>query len=236
MGGNPKDVYGERNQRPMTRMGIAQVIMDTFDQARDYGKKKVAAGGDPEKMPPFDRAMENVLRVLNREIPVKVHCEQFDMLTVIRIAEKYDIKFTLDHAWGASDFYDEICSSKNLVGVIFGPIGVKLLPGEIGKVDIDCLKELDRRGICCSIMTDGPIMNPDAIVIQAGEAVRFGLDPLRAIDMLTINPAKILGVDDRVGSLAPGKDADVLLWSSQPALDVSARVVKEIAGGEVLNF
>ena len=82
MGGNPKDVYGERNQRPMTRMGIAQVIMDTFDQARDYGKKKVAAGGDPEKMPPFDRAMENVLRVLNREIPVKVHCEQFDMLTV----------------------------------------------------------------------------------------------------------------------------------------------------------
>ncbi|MCE5236484.1 MAG: amidohydrolase, partial [Eubacteriales bacterium] len=124
LGGNPKGVYGAKQQLPMTRMGIAQVIYDHLKKAQEYMRKQADAQADASKLPPFDAGLENLCRVLRREIPIKVHCEQFDMLTTLRIAEEFNILFTLDHAWGASDFLDEICSAKNLVGVIFGPTGV----------------------------------------------------------------------------------------------------------------
>ncbi len=234
LGGNPKGVYGSKNQLPMTRMGIAEVIRSNLFKARDYMQKQQAANGAPEKMPPYDQGLENICKVLRREIPIKVHCEQFDMMTTLRIAEEFNISFTLDHAWGASDFYDEICSAKNLVGVIFGPTGVGLLPGECGKVDIECLEVLDRRGVTCAIMTDGPIMNPELLVGQAGEAVRLGTPHERVLRMLTINPAKIAGLDDRIGSLEPGKDADIVLFKGIPALDVAARCVRTIINGETV--
>ena len=233
LGGNPKGVYGKRNQMPMTRMGIAQVIRDHYKKAKEYMEKQAEAKGDKSKLPAYDAGLENVCRVLRREIPMKVHCEQFDMLTTLRIAEEFNVEFTLDHAWGASDFYDDIAGAKNLRGVIFGPIGVYLTPGECGKVDIDSLIELDRRGVCCSIMTDGPIMNPDLIVHQAGEVVRFGLSPERAIQMLTINAAKIMGVQDRVGSIEAGKDADIVLFKGMPAVDTNAKPVYTIVNGLV---
>lgn len=229
LGGNPKGVYGERNEMPMTRMGIAHVLRDTFMKAKEYMAKK-EAGKDVA----FDMGLENVCKVLRKEIPLKVHCEQFDMLTTIKIAEEFDIYFTLDHAWGASDFYDDIIGSKNLKGIIYGPIGVLLLPGECGKIDIFSLIELDKKGVPCAIMTDGPILKPDVIIIQAGEVVRFGGDIERVINMLTINPAKILGIDDRVGSIEKGKDADLVIFDGIPALDTNATVKYTIINGQVI--
>ena len=228
LGGNPKGVYGKRNQMPMTRMGIAEVIRENYIKATEYLRKK-EEGEDI----PYDQGMENICKVLKREIPMKVHCEQFDMLTTIRISEDFNVEFTLDHAWGASDYYDDISNAKNLRGVIFGPIGVYLTPGECGKVDIDSLIELDRRGVCCSIMTDGPVMNPDLIVNQAGELVRFGMPQEKALEMITINGAKIIGLQDRIGSIEEGKDADIVLFKGSPAVDTDARVVCTIVNGEI---
>ena len=228
LGGNPKGVYGKRNQMPMTRMGIAEVIRENYIKATEYLRKK-EEGEDI----PYDQGMENICKVLKREIPMKVHCEQFDMLTTIRISEEFNVEFTLDHAWGASDYYDDISNAKNLRGVIFGPIGVYLTPGECGKVDIDSLIELDRKGVCCSIMTDGPVMNPDLIVNQAGELVRFGMPQEKALEMITINGAKIIGLQDRIGSIEEGKDADIVLFKGSPAVDTDARVVCTIVNGEI---
>lgn len=234
LGGNPKGVYGARHQLPMTRMGVAQVIRDTLSKGREYMQKIEAANGDITKQPAYDAGLENVCRVLRREIPLKVHCEQFDMLTVIRIADEFNVRFTLDHAWGSSDFYDEICTAKNLTGVIFGPIGVPLLPGECGKVDIESVRVLDERGVTVAIMTDGPIMAPEMIVAQAGEAVRTGTPHDRALRMLTINPAMIAGLDGRIGSIEPGKDADIALFAGVPALDVDARCMRTIINGKTV--
>ena len=228
LGGNPKGVYGKRNQMPMTRMGVAEIIRENLIRAKEYLAKQQR--GEAVE---YHQGMENLCKVLRREIPMKAHCEQFDMLTILRIAEEFDVELTIEHAWGASDFYDDIAASKNLRGIIFGPIGVYLTPGECGKVDIDSLIELDRRGVCCSIMTDGPVMNPDLIVCQAGELVRFGMDQQKALQMLTINPAKILGLEDRIGSLEKGKDADVVLFRGEPAIDTAARVVCTIVNGEI---
>ncbi len=233
LGGNPKGVYGKRNQMPMTRMGIAHVIRETLIRGQEYMRKKEAEKAGKVKKTPIDLGLENVCKVLRKEIPIKVHCEQFDMLTVIQIAKEFDIEFTLDHAWGASDYYDDIVNS-GCRGVIFGPIGVQLLPGECGKVDIHSLVELDKRGVTCAIMTDGPILNPDVIVVQAGEVVRFGGDIERVINMLTINPAKIIGVDHRVGSIEKGKDADLVIFRGMPALDTNATVEYTIINGQVV--
>lgn len=227
LGGNPKGVYGKRNQMPMTRMGIANVIRETLIKGQQYIEKREK--GEVE----FDLGMENVSKVLRKEIPLKVHCEQFDMLTIIRIAKEFDIDFTLDHAWGASDFYDDIVES-NCKGVIYGPIGVLLLPGECGKIDIHSLIELDKRGVPCAIMTDGPILNPDIIIVQAGEVIRFGGDIERVINMLTINPAKIIGIDNRVGSIEKGKDADLVIFDGTPALDTNATVKYTIINGQIV--
>lgn len=233
LGGNPKGVYGKRNQLPMTRMGIAQVLRDLLIKGREYMKKKERAGDDQAKLPPYDLGMENVCRVLRKEIPLKIHCTQFDMLTAMRISREFDVEFTLDHAWGASDYYDDIVES-GCSGVIFGPIGVPYSPGERRKVDIHSLIELDRRGMLCAIMTDGPIFNPEMIVVQAGEVVRCGGAVERVINMLTINPAKIMGVDDRIGSLEPGKDADIALFRGMPTLDTNANVEYTIINGQVV--
>lgn len=228
LGGNPKGVYGKRNQMPMTRMGIAEVLRENYIKAQGYLAKK-----EKGEETAFNQGLENICRVLKREIPMKVHCEQFDMLTTIRIADEFNVEFTLDHAWGASDYYDDIANAKNLRGVIFGPIGVYLTPGECGKVDIDSLLELDRRGVCCSIMTDGPVMNPDLIVSQAGELVRFGMGQEKAIEMITINGAKIIGLQERIGSIEPGKDADIVLFWGSPAVDTNARAVYTIVNGQI---
>jgi len=231
LGGNPKGVYGKRNQMPMTRMGIAQVMRDTLNKGIEYMKKKDSMN-DKER-PLYDYGMENVCKVIRREIPLKVHCEQFDMLTIIRIAKEFNINFTLDHAWGASDFYDDITNS-NCKGVIYGPIGVLLMPGECGKIDIHSVIELDRRGIDCAIMTDGPILNPDVIIVQAGEVIRFGGEIEKVINMLTINPARIMGVDDSVGSIEEGKDADIVIFKGTPAVDTNATVIYTIINGEIV--
>ncbi len=241
MGGNPKGVYGAKNQLPMTRMGIASLIEGQLIKAQEYMKKKEKASdlcnadkSEGTGAPDFDMGLENLCRVLRREIPLKVHCEQYDMLTVIRIAEKFDIKYTIDHAWGSSDFYDEICEAKNLVGIIYGPIGIMLLPGECGKIDIECLAELDKRGVPCAIMTDGPIMAPEMLVCQTGEAVRMGTPHERALRMITINAAKIAGLDYRIGSIEVGKDADIALFKGTPAQDVDAVCVMTLIDGKVV--
>ncbi len=231
MGGNPKGVYGSRNEMPMTRMGIANVIRTQFNKAKEYGEKKKKALEKGEVFE-IDLGLENVLKVLNREINLKVHSEQFDMLTVMKLAEEFDVGFTLDHAWGASDYYDDIMNS-NCVGVIFGPIGVMLLPGEIGKIDIGSLVELDKRGMECAIMTDGPILSPQVIFYQAGEVVRFGGEPSRALRMLTHGPANILGLQDRIGAIAPGMDADILVLTDNPVLNPAAEVLYTIVDGEI---
>ncbi|MDO4799377.1 MAG: amidohydrolase family protein [Bacillota bacterium] len=250
MGGNPKGVYGSKNQLPMTRMGIAQVIRDQLNKAKEYMEKREAQSaqksgakdGKGAKVKsaqgntiPYDAGLENLCKVLRKEIPLKVHCEQYDMLTVLKIAEEFDIRFTLDHAWGSSDFYEEICSAKGLVGVIYGPIGILLLPGECGKIDIECLAELDRRGVLCAIMTDGPILAPELLVVQTGEAVRLGTPHDRALNMITINAAKIAGLDHRLGSLEVGKDADIAIFRGVPALDAHAHCVMTIIDGKVLH-
>ena len=231
-GGNPKGVYGSKGKAPMTRMSIADILIDTLNKGKNYLENKERGVEEKEDLK-YNIGMENVIKVLKKEIPLKVHCEQFDILTIIKIAKDFDVDFTLEHAWGASNLIDEIANS-GVKGVNFGPIGIHMTPGECGIVDIDSVIDLDKRGVLCSLITDGPLFLPYGIILQAGELVRFGLDIETAIKMITINPAEISGVSDRVGSIEIGKDADFAIFNAVPGLDTNAIVQYTIINGEIV--
>lgn len=232
LGMNPKGSYGRKQKSPMTRMAIAQIIKDLLRDTKEYYLKKESAAKNGEKMPDFDEKLEAVIPVIKKEIPLKIHCTQYDMLTAIDIAKEFDVRFSLDHAWGATKYIDEIVESG--CDVVFGPVGVTRWPGECYPIDIESVVELDKRGVTVGLGTDAPIVAVNTLIHHAGEAVREGCEVERALRMITINSAKILGIDDRVGSIEEGKDADIVLFKGLPAYNTNAKVIYTIIDGEVV--
>lgn len=233
MGINPKGCYAGKNQAPMTRMAIANMMRGYLRKVKEYMQKQADAAGDPEKMPAYDLGLEHGIPVLKKEIPLKVHSYMHDMMTVLEIAREFDIQVTLDHAQGASDYYEEL-QDPHVRGVIFGPTCQPLFGGEGGKLDPWCCKGLDDRGVPVSVMTDGPVTVVNMITYEMGEAVRWGMDPVRALAMVTCNSAKIVGIEDRVGSLTVGKDADILIWSKLPSQYTDAVLEQVLIDGETV--
>ena len=117
---------------------------------------------------------------------------------------------------------------------MFGPTGVVNGYGELTGADIFCVNELDKRGLNVALITDAPIFSLDQLIIAAGEAVRWGTPHQRALRMITINGAKALGLEDRVGSLETGKDADIVLFKGTPALDTHAEVQYTLIDGKIV--
>ena len=233
MGINPKGCYAAKKMAPMTLMAIANLMKKYLRDVKDYMAKKAAAGDDATKLPPYDLGLEHGIPVIEKKIPLKVHSYMHDMMTLLEIAKEFDILVTMDHAQGASDFADELVDP-HVKGVIFGPTCEPLFPGEGGKLDYECCKMLDDRGVTVAVMTDGPVTTINMLIYEIGEAVRKGMDPVRALGMVTVNAAKILGIEDRVGSLAVGMDADILVWSALPSLAADAVLERVIIDGKTV--
>ena len=233
MGINPKGCYAAKKMAPMTRMAIANLMKKYLRDVKDYMAKKAAAGDDATKLPPYDLGLEHGIPVIEKKIPLKVHSYMHDMMTLLEIAKEFDILVTMDHAQGASDFADEL-ADPHVKGVVFGPTCEPLFPGEGGKLDYECCKMLDERGVNVAVMTDGPVTAINMLLYEIGEAVRKGMDPVRALGMVTVNAARILGIEDRVGSLAVGMDADILVWSALPSLAADAVLERVIIDGKTV--
>ena len=233
MGINPKGCYAAKKMAPMTRMAIANLMKKYLRDVKDYMAKKAAAGDDAAKLPPYDLGLEHGIPVIEKKIPLKVHSYMHDMMTLLEIAKEFDILVTMDHAQGASDFADEL-ADPHVRGVVFGPTCEPLFPGEGGKLDYECCKMLDDRGVNVAVMTDGPVTAINMLLYEIGEAVRKGMDPVRALGMVTVNAARILGIEDRVGSLAVGMDADILVWSALPSLAADAVLERVIIDGKTV--
>ena len=235
MGINPKGCYSNKNMAPMTRMAIANTMKTWLRNVRDYMDKKAAAGDDKTKLPPFDLGLEHGIPVLKKEIPLKVHSYMHDMMTLLEIAKEFDILITVDHAQGASDFAQEL-TDPHVRGVIFGPTSEPLFPGEGGKLDYECCRILDDLGVNIAVMTDGHVTVFNMLLYEMGEAVRRGMDPVKALGLTTINAARILGIEDRVGSLEVGKDADILLWTKLPTVATDAELLAVYIDGQRVNL
>jgi imidazolonepropionase-like amidohydrolase len=233
LGENPKRVYGEKKETPSTRLGTAAVIRDAFVQAANYQARLAAA----EDGKPVDRDLnlEALGRVLRREIPWRQHCHRADdIATAIRISQEFGYRLVIDHGTEAHLLADLIAELS--IPVIIGPLLTSRSKVELRNRSLANPGKLAAAGITIAITTDHPVVPIHFLIHQATLAVKEGLDPETALRALTINPARILGVDDRIGSLAPGKDASLVIWSGDP-LDVMSRAERAVLDGrEIYTF
>lgn len=229
LGGNPKKTYGSKGKAPKTRMGIATMLEDFLNKSKDYYTKLESGKLESES---YNEKYESMVPVFKKEIPLKIHCEQFDMITAIEIAEKFELEYSLDHAWGAGNYIDEIAESN--AHIVFGPISTARRPGECNPIDIESVVELDKRGVDVSLTTDNPFYATDSLISTAGEAIREGMSVENCLKTITINPARIMKVEDRIGSLEVGKDADIAIFDDMPILKTRAKVKYTIVDGKVV--
>jgi imidazolonepropionase-like amidohydrolase len=232
LGENPKRVYGEQGKMPSTRLGTAAVIRGAFVAAANYLAKLDAEAAKPEAdRKPVDRdlKLEALGRVLRREIPWRQHCHRADdIATALRIAEEFGYDLVIDHGTEAHLVAD-LLAARN-IPVIIGPLFTSRSKVELLNRSLANPGRLAKAGVTIAITTDHPVVPIHFLVHQATLAVKEGLERDTALAALTINPARIAGIDDRLGSIEAGKDADLVLWSGDP-LDVFSRAQRALIGG-----
>ncbi|MEV4894316.1 amidohydrolase [Nonomuraea sp. NPDC055795] len=234
LGENPKRVYGDQKKLPSTRQGVAAVIRDAFMKAQDYRAKRAAAADEGK---PFDRdgTMEVLVRVLDGELPWCQHTHRADdIATALRLADEFGYRVIVNHATEGHLLADVLAERR--IPVIIGPLFTSRTKVELRQRSLRNPGILARAGVELAITTDHPVVPIHFLVHQATLAVKEGLDRETALRSITVNPAKIMGLDDRVGALAPGLDGDVVIWSGDP-LDVMSRALRVfVSGREVYTF
>lgn len=233
LGENPKRVYGDKTTMPSTRLGTAAVIRGALVDASNYLQRLAAEESKPQaERKPVDRdlKLEALGRVLRREIPWRQHCHRADdIVTALRIAAEFGYDLVIDHGTEAYLVADLLAAQD--IPVVIGPLLTSRSKVELRNRSLASPGKLASAGVTIAITTDHPVVPVHFLVHQAALAVKEGLDPRAAIEALTINPARIVGIDDRLGSLEPGKDADLVIWSGDP-LDMPSRVQRAFVGGE----
>jgi len=233
-GENPKSVHQEKNRTPSTRMSTAAILREQLYKAKEYmdNWEEYRKNPDEKDKPEFDIRLEALIPVLKRELIMKVHAHRADdILTALRIAGEFNLDITIDHCTEGHIIAD-ILKQKN-VKVILGPLLTDRSKIELRNQSIEAPAILSREGIPVAIMTDHPCVPIQHLLLSASVAVREGMAEEDALKAITINAARAAGIDDRVGSLEPGKDADIVIFSGYP-FDYKTKVDMTIINGKVV--
>jgi imidazolonepropionase-like amidohydrolase len=213
-GENPKRCYKDKNN--FSRMSTAAKLREMLIKAKEYDEKKQSAKGNPCKMPKWDMKLEALLPVIHKEIPLKAHAHQAnDIFTAIRIAKEFDVRMTLEHVTDGALIAEELAQEKDFMLAV-GPSLHSRSKFECRNLDFNAPAALSNAGIPISIITDAPVVPQQYLAMCAGLAVQAGMKPIEALKAITINPARHLGVDHRVGSIEVGKDADLVIVDGSP--------------------
>ena len=273
LGENPKMCYGKENKAPQTRMGNAALLRGVLTETIEYYEKKKQSeekwaeynnadkhdsDDKPEQPDVFEKdlELEAMLPVIKGEKLLKIHAHrQDDILTAVRIANEFNLKYTLDHCTeghliadvlkeeynagqgsnrGLGIFADkEKPAGGKLLGIIIGPvIGDRSKP-ELSNMSITTAGELDKAGLPVAIMTDHPDVPEQYLALSAAIAKKGGLSEKAAVEAITITAAKILGIEDRYGSISASKAPDLVLIDGDP-LELSSDVVMVIGAGRIV--
>ena len=256
LGENPKRVLGERRVNPSSRLGTAAAIRSALVDAAAYLAREdqelsnpssertgapAGPGGQPPQTPQDksggarDLKLEALARVLRREIPWRQHCHRADdIATALRLAAEFGYDLVLDHCTEGYLLVEKIAAAG--VPVVTGPLITARSKVELRNRTLANPGVLAAAGIMVAIATDHPVVPIHLLPLQAALAVKEGMDREAALRAVTINPARIMRVADRIGSLAPGKDADLVIWSGDP-FDVMSRAEAAYIGGrEVYRY
>lgn len=206
-GENPK---AKLNDKLTSRATIATAIREMLFQTREYQLKKESG-----MVTVPDRRYEALLPVLEKKIPLKAHAHRCDdIFTAIRIAREFDLRLTLEHVSDCEPIVKELAQTGYPIAV--GPYFYQPQKSECQNGHPSVGVALVRAGASVSVMTDSPIVAEEYLPLSAGLLMREGLSEFEALQTITINPARHLGIEDRVGSLQEGKDADIVICKGCP--------------------
>lgn len=235
LGENPKNYHGRmRNDAPNTRLGIATMVREAYVAAENYRAQRDAAAADGK---PFDRNLQHeiLLDVLDGVIPVSQHVHRVDdIATAIRLSEEIGYRLVINHGTQAHPLATVL--AKKGIPVLVGPTITARVKQELDGRTLRTPAILSQAGVKVALITDHPVIPVTHLILQAILAVRDGMDRDEALRAVTINPAEIMGIDDRVGSLELGKDGDVVLWSGDPLDAMSRPLTVFVDGRRVADF
>lgn len=215
LGENPKRFHGlEQKRMPWTRMGTAALLRETLFKAKNYSDKLKAAETDPSKAPEPDFKLNALVKVVRGEQRARIHCHRADdIMTAIRIGKEYGLDFTLEHATEGYKIADVI--AENQITCVVGPLLMDPVKQEIWETRLEDAGILTDAGVRVCLTADtgsGTAWLP----MQAGLLTRRGMSEENVMKGLTIYPAEVLNLEDRIGSLEPGKDADIAIFDGNP--------------------
>ncbi|UCG90168.1 MAG: amidohydrolase [Candidatus Heimdallarchaeota archaeon] len=240
LGENPKRVHGQENKRmPQTRMGIAGLLRKTFTDANNYIKewetyrKRLEMAEKHGKAPPIppkhDLGMDTIIKVIRKEIPLHAHAHRADdIATIIRISEEFDIRSVLIHCTEGEKIADYIAAKG--VPAVIGPTIMWVSKPETRRRSFKTVVSLVKAGVKVALQTDS-LTPMNFFQLLPMYAIKEGLTREEALKCVTKNPAEILGIYDRVGSLDVEKDADIVIWSGHP-FEFYSKVEKVFINGK----
>lgn len=230
-GENPKRVFNEQKKMPCTRMGIAALLRQTLIDAEDYLNKKAKAPSSDEVFE-RDLGMENMALVLQRKIPLRVHAHRADdILTALRITEEFGIEMVLEHGTEAHKVIPEL--QKRNIPVVLGPTLSSRSKVELAGMTWRTAALLEKAGILVALTTDHNVIPVQYLPLCAALAVKNGMSEEGALQAITLNPARVLKQDKRIGSIEAGKDADLVILSAYP-LDWRSQIERVYIDGKVV--
>lgn len=223
-GENPKRVYGKKEKSPYTRMAIAALLREALEETKNYLKNDDVG---------YNIKYEALTKVIKNEIPLKAHAHRADdIMTAVRIAKEYDLDLTIEHGTEGHKVADYLAAED--IPVVFGPTMTGRSKVELRERSFSTAVKLREAGVELALMTDHPVIPINYLLLVAELAYKAGLSRDDALAAITINPAKILGVNQQVGSLEPGKDADLIILAGDP-FSFNNEIEKVIIDGKIVN-
>lgn len=217
LGENPKTVYHGKSQTPVTRMGTVAMIREVLAKAKEYQElwMDYRQHSDDNDKPEFDSKLDALLPVIRREMPVKIHAHRADdICTAIRLAKEFELDVTIEHCTDGEAVAEILVREK--VPVMLGPTLSDRSKPELKSMSFSIYKTLSSLGVDVAIITDHPEIPIEHLPLCAALAVKNGMDEALALEAVTIQAAKNCRIEDRIGSIEVGKDADFCLYNALP--------------------
>lgn len=232
LGENPKSTYSDKDMGPVTRMATAGLIREALYKAQRYMDDTQTAIENDDDLPEYDIKCEALIPLLKREVKAHFHCHRADdIMTAVRIAEEFDLDYVLVHCTEGHLIADLL--GKRKANAIVGPVICDRGKPELSKMTTKNAGILYNNGVNIAICTDHPELPVDYLTASVAYCIKAGLPTMEGLKAITSTPAEMMGLDDKIGTISVGKDADLILLNGDP-FEIMTEVTMTMINGKVV--